>query len=142
MTSATSIGRIADAPNASQGFNRSCAHAKLAGREPMTFQAFLARHGKNWPQDGEAVEMDEQAERIAALEAELESLRTPVAPEAASGWVKGRKFSYTAKNGNVTKHTVVSVAGGKVITNLKRKNGEPYSFAVTALDGYAASQIS
>lgn len=140
MTSATSIGRIADAPNASQGFNRSCAHAKLAGREPMTFQAFLARHGKNWPQ-GEAI-VTEQDERIAALEAELASLRAPVVEDTPSEWVKGRKFSYTARNGNVTKHTVASVKAGRVISNLKRKNGEPYSFAVSALEGYAASQVS
>lgn len=150
MQSATSIGRISDAPNASQGFNRSCAHAALQGREPMTFQAFLARHGKNWPQDGEAVavESDDQAARIAALEAELASLRAPVtepkAPKAkkVTGWKVGRKFSYAAKNGNVTLHTVIAIEDGKIVTNLLRKNGENYRFAIAALDGYAKAQVS
>lgn len=115
MPSFASIGRIADAPNASQGFKRHCALAAVRGSEPMTFQAFLARHGKNWPT--EPVQ-DEQSARIAALEAELAALkgeavkparktrtRKPKAPVVAVGVT----FTYTRKDGGESKREILGV---------------------------------
>lgn len=148
MSSFRSIGRIADAPNASQGFKRHCAMAKLAKRDAMTFEAFLARHGRNWPAQGEVAPVeDDQSSRIAALEAELASLRGASAPAASkprrvNGWKVGRTFAYTAKNGNVTQHTVIEVTEDRVITDAVRANGENYSFTLSALTGYAKSQVS
>jgi uncharacterized small protein (DUF1192 family) len=113
MTSFASIGRIADAPNASQGFKRHCAMAELRGSKPFSFQEFLARHGKNWPTA--TVEVDEQAERIAALEAELAALRgeskpsKPRARKPKAAIAVGATFRYTRGDGTTTDREILAI---------------------------------
>ena len=117
MSSFATIGRIADAPNASQGFKRHCALAAIAKREPMSFQAFLKRHGKNWPST-ETVAVAEDSglqEQIAALQAQLDALTTqaaaPVAVESNDGVIAvGMTFRYTSpKTGDVTEREVLGI---------------------------------
>jgi len=115
MSSFATIGRIADAENASQGFKRHCALAAIAKREPMSFQAFLKRHGKNWPTSEATVEAptsDLQAQ-IAALQAQLDALTAaPVAEVPASDGViaVGSRFRYTSpKTGESTEREVLGV---------------------------------
>lgn len=113
MPSFASIGRIADAPNASQGFKRHCALAALRKSEPMSFQAFLARHGKNWPTT-EVEVVDEQSARIAALEAELAALKGEVkpAPKARTRKPKvavGVTFTYTRNDGGESKREILGI---------------------------------
>jgi len=115
MSSFASIGRIADAPNASQGFKRHCALAAIAKREPMSFQAFLKRHGKNWPSNEVAapvaVETDGLQAQIAALQAQLDALTaTPVAKDETPAAVAvGVTFRYTRKDGTTTDREVVGI---------------------------------
>lgn len=116
MPSFASIGRIADAPNASQGFKRHCALAALRKSEPMSFQAFLKRHGKNWPTT-EVV--DEQDARIAALEAELAALKGEVVKPAPTARTRkpeapvvavGATFSYTRKSdGGTSRREILGI---------------------------------
>jgi len=114
MSSFATIGRIADAPNASQGFKRHCALAAIAKREPMSFQAFLKRHGKNWPTSEATVEAptsDLQAQ-IAALQAQLDALSAPAPVEVENDGViaVGVRFRYTSpKTGESTEREVLGV---------------------------------
>lgn len=112
MSSFASIGRIADAENASQGYKRHCALAGIAKREPMTFQAFLARHGKNWPTDATPqaqAPTSDVDERIAALQAELDSLRNG-GNAAAASQEDAMGLVYVSKRGG-REHTIVRVDG-------------------------------
>ena len=117
MSSFATIGRIADAPNASQGFKRHCALAAIAKREPMSFQAFLKRHGKNWPSTETVAVVEDSGlqEQIAALQAQLDALTTqaaaPVAVESNDGVIAvGMTFRYTSpKTGDVTEREVLGI---------------------------------
>jgi len=118
MSSFATIGRIADAPNASQGFKRHCALAAIAKREPMSFQAFLKRHGKNWTQGAsETVAtpvVDERAAQIAALQAQLDALTSSIIEdeqEASDGVIAvGVTFRYTSpKTGESTEREVLGI---------------------------------
>jgi hypothetical protein len=113
MSSFATIGRIADAENASQGFKRHCALAEVAKRKPMTFQAFLKRHGKNWPTDAAPVAEDSGLQaQIAALQAQLDALTAPVAVQdevAAPTTLVGVRFQYTRKNGTTTEREILGV---------------------------------
>ena len=114
MSSFATIGRIADAENASQGFKRHCALAAIAKREPMSFQAFLKRHGKNWPTSEATVEApssDLQAQ-IAALQAQLDALTAPapVVVENDGVIAVGSTFRYTSpKTGESTEREVLGI---------------------------------
>jgi len=127
MSSFATIGRIADAPNASQGFKRHCALAAIAKREPMSFQAFLKRHGKNWPSNVAAapvaVETDGLQAQIAALQAQLDALTAPVAApvETEAEYGVGTRFSYTRKDGSTTEREIVAVNedGSLTVRNLE-----------------------
>ncbi len=127
MSSFATIGRIADAPNASQGFKRHCALAAIAKREPMSFQAFLKRHGKNWPSNVAAAPVaveDGLQAQIAALQAQLDALTaapvaTVEAPSAEFG--VGTRFAYTRKDGSTTEREIVAVNkdGSLTVRNLE-----------------------
>lgn len=115
MSSFATIGRIADAENASQGFKRHCALAAIAKREPMSFQAFLKRHGKNWPTNDVAAPVADEGLRaqIAALQAQLDALTAvPVQDQAqaqAPTTLVGVTFRYTRGDGSTTDREILGV---------------------------------